>query len=140
LSEALERGREVLLGVDIALAEEQPAPRGVERAPGRLGEPECVLPEMSITGGRILSEKGQDRASRPQRVGLDFSQTVQGILGGGVQARAFAGSTAHRDLKAEVNHLKIEGILSAATRLFSERGYANCTVDDIAHSLSRCRT
>ena len=40
-----------------------------------------------------------------------------------------------RDLKAEVNHLKVEGILAAATTLFSERGYGNCTMDDIAHSI-----
>ena len=40
-----------------------------------------------------------------------------------------------RDLKAEVNQLQVEGILAAATTLFSERGYGNCTMDDIAHSI-----
>jgi AcrR family transcriptional regulator len=39
------------------------------------------------------------------------------------------------DIKREINQLKAERILSAATDLFSQRGYGNCTMDDIARSI-----
>jgi TetR/AcrR family transcriptional regulator, cholesterol catabolism regulator len=57
-------------------------------------------------------------------------------VGCGAKAAMTSPATAQpRDLKAEVNNLKVEGILAAATTLFSQRGYGNCTMDDIAHSI-----
>ena len=44
-------------------------------------------------------------------------------------------ATQPRDIRAETNSLKTEAILGAATELFSGRGYAKCTMDDIAHSI-----
>jgi len=44
-------------------------------------------------------------------------------------------SPPHPDFRGELNQLKIDRILLAATALFSRQGYSNCTMDEVAAHL-----